>query len=114
MCRYGRISIKSILCFRAKSFNVLFGNGSVLANGLDFQSIVNGVTTTEDFLLQNNADLAIAFTGTININTYNGTSEFFKESTLRGDQGDLLRIVVQDDVTSADFLQFSALFWIQV
>ena len=91
-----------------------FANGPVLANGLDFRCSINGNFSPIDFLLQNNADLATNFFGNINVNTFIGTTEFFKETTLTGDTGDFLRIVVQDDVTAALFLQFTSMFWIQV
>ena len=96
-----------------------FGTITALTNGLRLElqkdSVIYEVATMQD-----NADVLVTITGGANAqgnggyapdDAFWGTVDFNKSVTLHGDDGDFIRFVVQDDLSSFDVLRSSLQFW---
>lgn len=93
-----------------------FGSGPALTTGLLVEARMNGAIETS-FTIKNNKDMFVGMDELIEVDQVQGSPlliisvKFLNPLTLVGDQGDFIRITVQDDLTNLESLSSSIRKW---
>ncbi len=96
-----------------------FGTLPALTNGVKVEMSIGG-TNREVANIKDNADIILKFTGAFGTqgnggfapdDAFWGKMDLDRSVTLTGDDGDFIRIAIQDDLSSIATLQAAILFW---
>ncbi len=96
-----------------------FGTLTALTNGLRIEMKIGG-TVYEVTTVKDNAEFILTFTGAFGTqgnggfapdDAFWGKLDMNRNVTLTGDDGDYIRVIVQDNLTTIDTLQSAVLYW---